>query len=120
MSSKRIRYITLNQWFDESLLNEVNLQPIYFPSINKKNYEKFLKEYYEIYKEYPNQASFLSYDLLGLIYYLIYENDFVIDMKLFYKKNKFKGRIGVFEIDKNIITHQLNLYVADGKFKKIF
>ena len=28
--------ITFNQWFDESLLTEKNIQPIYYPSINKK------------------------------------------------------------------------------------
>ena len=36
VSSKRISYITLNQWFDESLLKESSLHPIYFPSINKR------------------------------------------------------------------------------------
>ena len=41
VSSKRISYITLNQWFDESLLKENSLHPIYFPSINKNNYELF-------------------------------------------------------------------------------
>ena len=28
-------FITLNQWFDKSLLNEVDIQPLYYPSINK-------------------------------------------------------------------------------------
>ena len=68
-----------------------------------------------------DQLSFLSYDLLGLVYFLIYENDFNISKKIFYKKNKFKGKIGIFEINKNIITHQLNFYsVEDNQFKKIF
>ena len=31
ISPKKIHFITLNQWFDESLLKETNLQPIYFP-----------------------------------------------------------------------------------------
>ncbi len=39
VSSKRVSYITLNQWFDESLLKDDTLHPIYFPSINKDNYE---------------------------------------------------------------------------------
>ena len=39
VSSKRISYITLNQWFDNSLLKETSLQPIYFPSINKENFK---------------------------------------------------------------------------------
>ena len=121
VSSKRITYITLNQWFDESLIKETSLQPIYFPSVNKKNYDEFKKLYYDNYKEQPNQISFLSYDLIGLVYFLAYQNDFRLDKKIFFNKNKFKGKIGVFEINKNTITHQLNLYsVDDGEFKKIF
>ena len=121
VSSKRISYLTLNQWFDKSLLRETSLHPIYFPSINKKNYDLFIEEYNNLYQKYPNQISFLSYDLVGLVYYLIYKNDFSITDNIFYKKNKFKGKIGVFEINKNVITHQLNFYgIEDEKFKKIF
>ena len=40
ITPKKKYFITLNQWFDESLLKEASVQPIYFPSINKKNYEK--------------------------------------------------------------------------------
>ncbi len=121
ISSKRIKYITLNQWFDKSLLKEKNLQPIYFPSINKDNYENFIQSYQSNYNSYPNQISFLSYDLVGLVYYLLYKNDFIFDEKIFFKKNKFKGKIGVFEINQNKITHQLNFYsIEGGKFKKIF
>ena len=121
ISPERIYYITLNQWFDKSLLKETSLQPIYFPSINKKNYDKYINEYKEVYDEYPNQLSFLSYDLVGLVYYLIFQNNFVIDEKIFYKKNKFKGKIGIFDIDKNRINHLLNFYkVENNEFKKIF
>ena len=121
VSSDRVSYITLNQWFDKSILKEKNLQPIYFPSINKENYDDFVSEYFKIYDEYPNQISFLSFDLVGLVYFLIYKNNFNIDKKIFYKKNKFKGKIGIFEINKNKISHILNFYVADdNKFKKIF
>ena len=121
ISSKRITYICLNQWFDESLLKETSLQPIYFPSINKENYEYFSEKYFKFYKKIPNQLSFLSYDLVGLVYYLIYKNNFKINDKIFFNKNKFKGKIGIFEISKNNITHQLNFYSVDsGEFKKIF
>ena len=121
VSSKRISYITLNQWFDESLLKDVTLHPIYFPSINKDNYELFMNDFKNAYGLDGDQLSFLSYDLIGLVYFLIYENDFKISKKIFYKKNKFKGKIGVFEISKNTITHQLNFYsIEDKKFKKIF
>ncbi len=121
VSSKRITYITLNQWFDKSLLKETSLQPLYFPSINKENYNEFIDDYLNHYNSNPNQLSFLSYDLIGLIYFLLYENNFKVSKNIFYKKNKFKGKIGIFEINKNIITHQLNFYnVENNKFRKIF
>jgi len=121
VSSKRISYITLNQWFDKTLLKETSLQPIYFPSINKENYNEFTNNFLNIYNSKPNQLSFLSYDLVGLVYFLLYQNKFKISKKMFYKKNKFKGKIGIFEINKNVITHKLNFYsVEDNQFKKIF
>ncbi len=121
VSSKRIKYITLNQWFDESLLKETSLHPIYFPSINKDNYEIFKKEYIQNFKNTPNQISFLSYDLIGLVYYLLMNNDYKANENLFTKKNKFKGKIGIFEINKKTITHQLNFYEIQNKsFKEIF
>ena len=92
VSSKRISYITLNQWFDESLLKENSLHPIYFPSINKINYEIFMNEFKNTYGLDGDQLSFLSYDLIGLVYFLIYENDFNISKKIFYKKKKIYGK----------------------------
>ena len=121
ISPKDKYFITLNQWFDESLLKEISSQPMYFPSINKENYEKFSEIYFDIFNEYPNQLSFLSYDLVGLVYFLILQNNSVIDEKIFAKKTQFKGKIGIFEIKNNKIYHILNFYkIEDMKFKKIF
>jgi hypothetical protein len=121
VSPKKKYFITLNQWFDESLLKETSSQPIYFPSINKKNYEDFTIEYFKKFKKYPNQLSFLSFDLVGLVYYLILKNDSVIDEKIFSNKNIFKGKVGIFEIKNNKMNHILNFYkVENEEFKKIF
>jgi hypothetical protein len=121
ISPKEKYFITLNQWFDESLLKETSSQPLYFPSVNKKNYEDFSLEYFEKYNQYPNQLSFLSFDLIGLVYYLILQNELIVDDKIFSKKNLFKGKIGVFEIKDNKINHILNFYkIENKKFKKIF
>ena len=117
----RVKYITLNQWFDKSLINEVMIQPLYFPSVSQENYNEYLKKYSENFKTTSNQIAFLSYDLTGLVYYLLFKNNFILDNKIFYKKNSFKGKIGIFEIDKNKITHQLNFYSVENKeIKKIF
>ena len=121
VSPKNKHFITLNQWFDESLLKETSSQPLYFPSINRKNYEDFSNEYYKKFNQYPNQLSFLSFDLVGLIYYLIIQNNSLIDERIFTKKNLFKGKVGIFEIKDNKINHILNFYkVENEKFKKIF
>jgi ABC-type branched-subunit amino acid transport system substrate-binding protein len=121
ISPKKKYFITLNQWFDKSLLEEASLQPLYFPSINKKNYEEFSKEYFEKFNQYPNQLSFLSYDLIGLVYYLILQNNSIVDEKIFTKKTLFKGKVGIFEIKNNKINHILNFYkVENDTFKKIF
>ena len=121
ITPKEKYFITLNQWFDESLLKETSSQPLYFPSANKDNYDEFSNEYFEKYNQYPNQLSFLSYDLVGLVYYLILQNESVINKKMFTKKTLFKGKVGVFEIKNNKINHILNFYKAeDGEFKKVF
>ena len=121
ISPKEKYFITLNQWFDKSLLKEASSQPLYFPSINKKNYEDFSSEYFNKFSEYPNQLSFLSFDLVGLIYYLILKNDSIVDEKIFKKKNLFRGKVGIFEIKNNKINHILNFYkIENGEFKKIF
>ena len=87
----------------------------------KNNYELFMNDFRRTYDLDGDQLSFLSYDLIGLVYFLIYENNFKISKEIFYKKNKFRGKIGIFEINKNTITHQLNFYsIEDNKFKKIF
>ena len=121
VSPKKKYFIAFNQWFDESLLDENSSQPLYFPSINKKNYEDFSSEYYNKFKHYPNQLSFLSFDLVGLVYFLVIQNNSIIDDAIFKKKNLFKGKVGIFEIKNNKINHILNFYkIEDKKFKKIF
>ena len=121
VSSKRVNFITLNQWFDESLLKEDSSQNIYFPSINKKNYENFSNLFFRKFNSYPNQISFLSYDLVGLVYYLTKKNNLENINKIFDQKNIFKGKTGIFEIKDKKISHILNFYkVENGKFIKIF
>ena len=121
VSPKDKYFITLNQWFDESLLSEKNIQPLYYPSINKKNLENFSNKFSEFYNEKPNHLSLLSYDLIGLVYYLSLKNDLSDTKLLFKKQSSFKGKIGVFDIKDNKINHKLNFYqVQNGSFKEIF
>ncbi len=121
VSPKDKYFITFNQWFDESLLNETALQPIYFPSINKNNLDEFKKKFYIKFNKIPNHLSLLSYDLVGLIYYLSLKNNIDEINKAFNAKNSFKGKIGIFDIKDNKINHRLNFYkIEDGALKEIF
>ena len=121
VSPKKKYIITFNQWFDESLLKEETIQPIYYPSINKKNLEDFKEKFFDEFNEDPNYLSLLSYDLIGLIYYLSFNNDLNNFGKLFKKKSSFKGKIGIFDINDNKINHRLNLYqIKNGKLIEIF
>ena len=115
VSPKKKYFISLNQWFNESLIQEKSLQPIYYPSINKKNWEQYKDRFYRKFKKYPNHLSLLSYDLVGLIYYLSLKNDFMTTdaQKLFKDKNSFKGKIGIFDIKNNEINHRLNFYKVE-------
>ena len=121
VSPKDKYFITFNQWFDESLLSETALQPIYYPSVNKKNLEDFKKKFLEVFNENPNHISLLSYDLVGLIYYLSLKSDMTNINKAFNSKNSFKGKIGIFDIKNNKINHRLNFYkIEDQKLIEIF
>ena len=114
-------FITLNQWFDESLLRETDVQPIYYPSINKENFDNYKIKYFNAFNEDPSHLSLLSYDLVGLIYYLSFNSDLSNLNKLFKRQNSFKGKIGIFDIKNNKINHRLSFYkIEDKELIKIF
>ena len=114
-------FITLNQWFDESLLGETDIQPLYYPSINKENFDNFKIKYFNAFNEDPTHLSLLSYDLVGLIYYLSLNSNMDNLNQIFKRKNSFKGKIGIFDIKNNKINHRLNFYIIkDQKLIEIF
>ena len=121
VSPKDKYFITFNQWFDESWLDETASQPIYYPSVNKKNLEEFKEKFSQQFNEKPNHLSLLSYDLVGLIYYLSLKNNIDEINKAFSVKSTFKGKIGIFDINDNKINHRLNFYkIEESSFKEIF
>jgi hypothetical protein len=121
VSPKNKYFITLNQWFEKSLLNEIDIQPLYYPSINRNNFENYKNKFFKEFNENPSHLALLSYDLVGLVYYLSLKTNLSNLNKLFKKKNSFKGKIGIFDIKNNKINHRLNFYkVEDKKIIEIF
>ena len=115
VSPKNKYFITFNQWFDESLTKETASQPIYYPSVNKKNLKDFKQKFFKQFGQNPNHVSLLSYDLVGLIYYLALKNEVIEINKAFNARSSFKGKIGIFDVKDNKVNHRLNFYKIENK-----
>jgi hypothetical protein len=121
VSSKKVNFFTVNQWFDESFFNEDALQNLYFPSIDIKNLNNFTKKYLKKFNEEPNKVSILAYDAIGLIYYCWFNNNFQFKKDQLFNKNGFKGLHGKFIIEDNFTKQKLKIYkVYNKKFIKVF
>ena len=116
---KDVLIISTNQWFDETILSESSIKNFYFPSINLRNLEKFRKKFYESYNYKPNEITILSYDSVGLVYYLWKKNIKINSIKDFNMKNEIKGKIGNFKISENKVIQELNIYnLSNNTFVK--
>ena len=121
ITSKQVKFFTINQWFDETFFNENAMQNLYFPSIDLQNLKRFRKKILNTYNEKPNEVSILAYDALGLIYYCWINNDLQFSKNQLYNKEGFKGLHGEFYIENNISKQKLKIYkVSKNKFIKVF
>ena len=121
ISSKRVNFFTINQWFDETLFNENAMQNLHFPSIDFGNLKKFNKKFSNTFNEKPNKVSILAYDALGLIYYCWFNNNFQFEKNQLYNKKGFKGLQGEFFIEGNSSRQNLKIYkVSEKKFIEVY
>ena len=121
VSSKKVNFFTINQWFDKSFFNESAMQNLHFPSVDINNLQKFKKKYLRTFNEEAIQVSILAYDALGLIYYCWSNNNFQFKNNQLYNKKGFKGLHGEFLIENNISKQKLKIYkVSEKKFIKVF
>ena len=119
VSEKDILIITGNQWFDDSIIKETSIKSFYFPSINLVNFQTFNKKFYKIHNYIPNEITILSYDIVGLIYYIWKNQNNITSSNNFNLKTDIKGKIGNFKINDNKVIQKLNIYKLDeGKFIK--
>jgi len=119
VSEKDVLIVTANQWFDDGILSESSIKSFYFPSINLKSFNNFNKKFFKEYKYKPDQITILSYDIIGLIYYL-WKNDIKINYANdFNMKNEIKAKIGKFKISENKVIQKLEIYkLEENKFIK--
>ena len=121
ISSKKVNFFTINQWFDETLFNENAMQNLHFPSIDFDNLKKFNKKFSNTFNVKPNKVSILAYDALGLIYYCWFNNNFKFKKDQLYNKKGFKGLQGEFFIEGNSSRQNLKIYkVSKKKFIEVY
>ncbi len=121
VSSDKVNFFTINQWFDETFFNENAMQNLHFPSIDFENLKKFNKKFFNKFNEKSNKVSILAYDALGLIYYCWFNNNFQFKQNQLYKKEGFKGLHGEFLIENNLSKQKLKIYkVLEKKFIKVY
>ena len=119
VNQDEVLFTTINQWFDESIFYENTIKNLYYPSISHKEFIKYNKRYFDKFKTYPNEITILTYDALGLIYYLWKNNEDIKSISDFSFKNKIKGKIGTFSFKDKKVIQELSIYrVADKKFTK--
>ncbi len=119
VNQDKVLFTTINQWFDESIFYENTIKNLYYPSISHKEFIKYNKRYFDKFKTYPNEITILTYDALGLIYYLWKNNEDIKSISDFSFKNKIKGKIGTFSFKDKKVIQELSIYrVADKKFTK--
>ena len=114
-----VLFTTINQWFDESIFYENTIKNLYYPSINYKEFKKYNEKYYKKFKNYPNEISILTYDALGLIYYVWKVNGQIQTVNDFSFKSKIEGKIGTFSFKDKKVSQELHIYKTEkNKFIK--
>ena len=115
----KVLFTTVNQWFDKSIFYENTIQKLYYPSINYKEFNKYNNNYFKKFKSYPNEIAILSYDALGLIYFIWRKTGDISSINNFAFKEKIKGKIGTFSFKNKKVSQELEIYkVENNKFTK--
>ena len=116
-----VEFVTLNQWFNKTILIEPSLQNIIFPSINHKNFQELNKKFKDNYNKEISNIEIIAYDTIPLLLSIWNEKKDKIFTIQDFRNKEFKGKVGIFKINQyNFAEHKLDLYqVKKGTFKKI-
>jgi len=120
VDQKDVLITTVNQWFDKSIFLENSIKTIYYPSVNLKNFQNYKKKYLKVFGIQPSEITILTYDALGLIYYVWYKGENKINsIKDFLIKDNIKGKIGTFSFLNGQLFQKLDIYkISEKKFVK--
>ncbi|MEC7099896.1 MAG: ABC transporter substrate-binding protein [Pseudomonadota bacterium] len=119
VNQDKVLFTTVNQWFDESIFYENSIRNLFYPSVNYKEFKRYNESYFKKFKSYPNEITILTYDALGLIYYVWKKRGQINSVNDFLFKSKIKGKIGTFSFKDKKVIQELEIYKTDkNKFTK--
>ena len=78
VDQEEVLIVTVNQWFDKSIFLENSIKNLYYPSVNLKNFNRYTNKYSKTFGKQPSEITILTYDALGLIYYIWNKKNFKI------------------------------------------
>ena len=113
----KVQFVGTGVWDDKLFFDEPSLQGAIFSGIEEEQRLFFFKDFEKIYQEKPIRIATISYDLLGILNYIINEE---MTIKQTYdllnnSQIKFDGIDGKFFFDNNIIFRELDiLKILDG------
>lgn len=116
-----VEFVTLNQWFNKTILIEPSLQNIIFPSIDYKNFEELNAKFKDNYNKEISNIEIIAYDTIPLLVSIWNEKKDKIFTIQDFRNKEFKGKVGIFKINQhNFAEHKLELYqIKKGTFRKI-
>ena len=113
VDQEKVLFTTVNQWFDESIFYENTVKNLYYPSVNYKEFKNYKNKYLKTFKNSPSEMTILTYDAIGLIYYLWRKNGSINSVNDFSFKEKVKGKIGTFSFSNKKTIQDLNIYKVE-------
>ena len=113
VDQEKVLFTTVNQWFDESIFYENAVKNLYYPSVNYKEFKNYKNKYLKTFKNSPSEMTILTYDAIGLIYYLWRKNGSINSVNDFSFKEKVKGKIGTFSFSNKKTIQDLNIYKVE-------
>jgi len=108
---KKVQFVGTGVWDNKVFFDEPALQGSIFPGVSQNKRNWFFNDYFLNYNEEPTRTITITYDLIGIVSYIINNNLYLNDVKelLNDKQITFEGMDGRFSFENNVISRELNI-----------
>ena len=118
----KVQFVGTGVWDNKLFFDEPSLQGAIFSGIEERKREKFIKDYFDVYRSNPMRTSTIPFDLMGIISYILDNKLSVEEVYILLSDSsiKFDGIDGKFFFKNNSIFRELDiLQINKGSAKKL-